>query len=76
MKLIPFSRDLCRDLIKNGYSHFAIRQAEQPKDDYSVKGRRVTYKAIRQPAEMAIPITKLLEEAAAVEDGSYVMVAE
>ncbi len=74
MKLIPFSRDLCRDLINNGYSYFTVKH-EQQKDDYSAR-RRVTYRALRQPDELAIPISKLIEEAATVAEDSYVMVAE
>lgn len=75
MKLIPFSKDLCYDLIKHGYSHFSVK-SDQQKDDYAARGGRVTYKAIRQPAERSIPIEQLLQETNIVADGSYVMVAE
>lgn len=74
MKLIPFSKDLCYDLIKHGYSHFSVKSDQQKDGD--TRGRRVTYKAIRQPAERSIPIEQLLEETDMVADGSYVMVAE
>ncbi len=75
MKLIPFSKDLCYDLIRSGYSHFSV-ESDQQKDELAARGRRVTYKAIRQPAERSIPIEQLLRETNMVADGSYVMVAE
>lgn len=76
MKLIPFSRDLCRDLIANGYSYFTIRY-EGPRDEYEPRTRRVTYKALRNKTtdHPAIAIAEILNNPANAED-CYVMLAE
>lgn len=76
MKLIPFSRDLCRDLIRDGYSHFAVRYG-QPRDEYNNRNGKVTYKALRDKSmEPSISIAELMNEPDAASDECYIMLAE
>lgn len=77
MKLIPFSRDYCRDLINSGYSYFIIRQ-DQQRDEYRSASARVTYRAARNPATggNVISIEELLNSLEQVRDDSYIMIAE
>lgn len=79
MKLMPFSRDFCHDLIRSGYSHFIVR-SEMPREEYPGVMRATTYRAARNPAAegnvIAIAIEELLSRYDIVKEDSYIMIAE
>ena len=62
MEIMPFSHDLCQELINKGYSYFAIPKQRNKYDEYWTPETILTFEALRyRPQTKSVPIKYIMD---------------
>jgi hypothetical protein len=75
MKIMPFSHDLCQELLDNGYTHFVIPSEQNKYDERWTQETMLTFEALRnRPQSNSVPIKHIMDLPAERAKKYYVMV--
>jgi len=62
MKIMPFSHDLCQELLNEGYSHFVIPNEQNKYEEHWTTETTFTLEAQRnRPLSKSVPIKHIMD---------------
>jgi len=75
MKIMPFSHDLCLELLDNGYNHFVIPDLQNKYEEHGTQETMLTLEALRnRPESKSVPIKYIMDLPTERAKRYYVMV--